>query len=354
MKLAWRRQRLASEYRFVTSHGGVDGRDTVVASIEHGGVVGLGEATPSALYGQTVESTETALAAISESGKLGDDPFLIEPILARLIERHDGQRAAVGAIDAALHDWVGKRLGVPVWRLLGLGPPRVRTAFTIGMAAPTETRHKVREALADGYQVLKVKIGGDGDHDTLGAIRELFDGPLLLDANCAWSVEQALAEIPKLARYRPSMIEQPLAAGQWREMRWLRELGVAPIFADESCERPADVARLAGCVDGVNIKLGKCGGIREALRMAAIARGLGMGVMFGCFVSSSLSIAQALQIATPADWVDLDGHLLLREDPFEGIGRAGGEIFLEERAGLGVREAGAERTDRRRASGISS
>ncbi len=343
MLLTWRRQRLVSKYRFVTSHGGTDERTTLVVSIEQEGVSGLGEATPSSLYGQSIDSTQSALREIADGQLLGDDPLRIEAILARLIERYDRERAAIAAIDAALHDWAGKRLGVPAWRLLGMAPPRVRTAFTIGMGPPAEIRQKVREAIADGYEVLKVKVGGEGDHDTLAAIREVFDGPLLLDANCAWDVDRAMKELPKLALYRPNMIEQPLPAEQWRELAKLRELRVAPIFADESCERPGDVARLAGCVDGVNIKLAKCGGIREGQRAAAVARALGMGVMFGCFVSSSLAIAQSLQIAALADWVDLDGHLLLRDDPFEGIGRDGGEIHLSERPGLGVRERAVDK-----------
>jgi L-alanine-DL-glutamate epimerase-like enolase superfamily enzyme len=334
MKLTHIRQRLRPRYRFATSQGGVDELDTIVVRIEHDGTVGYGEVVPSALYGQSLETSEAALDAMA--AELGDDPFALESVLARLVDRHDDQRAAMAGVDSALHDWVGRRLDVPVWRLLGLDRPRTRTTFTIGVAGMDEVRVKVAEALAAGYEALKVKVGVEHDHETLTLIRESFDGPLVLDANQAWSPSEAADRIRALAQYQPAMIEQPLHAADWRELAKLRELGVAPIFADESCERPADVVRLHGYVDGVNIKFTKCGGIREALRMITLARGLGMQTMLGCFVSSSLAIAPALTLASLVDLADLDGHLLLAHDPFEGIERRGGVITLSDRPGLGV------------------
>jgi L-alanine-DL-glutamate epimerase-like enolase superfamily enzyme len=334
MKLTHRRQTLRPRFRFATSQGGVDEKETIVVSLEHDGVVGFGEAVPSALYGQSLEASESALDEMQ--ALLGTDPFAVDSIVTRLVERFDAHRDAVAAVDSALHDWVGKRLGVPVWRLLGLEPARKQTTFTIGVADPDEIRVKAKEALAAGYDALKIKVGVEHDHDTLGYIRESFDGPLLMDANEAWQPDEAADKIRALAPYRPSMIEQPLAKEDWEHMAKLRRLGVAPIYADESCERPADVVRLHGSVDGVNIKFTKCGGIREALRMIALARGLGMGAMLGCFVSSSLAIAPALNIATLVDFADLDGHLLLAEDTFEGIGRDGGTIELGETPGIGV------------------
>jgi L-alanine-DL-glutamate epimerase-like enolase superfamily enzyme len=334
MRISHHRQQLRPRHRFATSQWGIDEKETIVVTLEHDGITGLGEAVPSALYGQSLEASETALNGMSEW--LGRDPFAVESIVARLIERCDAQRAAIAAVDSALHDWIGKRLGVPTWRLLGLDRPRTRTTFTIGVAEPDEIRTKVKEALAAGFDALKVKVGVENDHDTLGYIREVFDGPLFLDANQAWRPDEAPERIRGLARYRPAMIEQPLAKEDWQHMAELRRLGVAPIFADESCERPADVVRLQGCVDGINIKFTKCGGIREALRMMALARGLGMQVMLGCFVSSSLAIAPALTISPLADFADLDGHLLLADDPFEGIAHAASIIELGEQPGLGV------------------
>lgn len=336
-ELTWSRQTLRPRHRFATSQGGVSEKQTIVVRLSYEGVVGLGEVAPSKLYGQSLESSEAALAGMA--GLLGDDPFRIESIVVDCLKHFDAQRAAVAAVDCALYDWVGKRLGQPVWRLLGLDRPSVRTTFTIGVAEPAETREKIDEALAAGFSALKVKVGVAHDHETLSMIRERFDGPLFLDANEAWSPDEARRRIPELAQYRPVMIEQPLVRADWQQLRGLRDLGVAPIFVDESCERPADVLRMAGYVDGINIKFTKCGGVREALRMVALARELGLKTMLGCFVTSSLAIAPALAIASLVDYCDLDGHLLLASDPFTGIARDGSMISLGDSPGLGVRES---------------
>ncbi|MGD8452347.1 MAG: dipeptide epimerase [Phycisphaerae bacterium] len=334
MRLTYTRQRIRPRHRFATSQGGIDEKETLVVRLESEGVVGWGDVVPSALYGQSLESSAAALNGMADL--LGDDPFAVETILGRLLDAFDDQRAAIAGMDSALYDWIGRRLGLPVWRLLGLDRPRKRTTFTIGVAELSEIRVKIDEALAAGYDALKVKVGTDHDDETLTMIREIFDGPLFVDANQAWAPDEATERIRALARFRLALIEQPLRKEDWREMAGLRKLGVAPIFADESCERPADVVRLHGCVDGVNIKFTKCGGIREAMRMITLARGLGMGVMLGCFVSSSLAIAPALTLASLVDHADLDGHLLLADDPFEGIGREGSVVELGDRPGLGI------------------
>ncbi len=354
MKLTWRRQWLRPRHRFATSQGAIDRKETIVVALEHDGLTGLGEAAPSRLYGQTLESTEAALTQVAatlasatptavaapQSWTFPSDapasPFDLEALLARLLEDHYEQRAAVAAVDSALHDWIGKRLNIPTWRHLGLGRPHNRTTFTLGIAEPREIREKLREALADGFDALKVKIGVDHDHETLAIVREHFHGPLLLDANEGWTPATAPAKIRALERFRPLMIEQPLPQQDWPALGALRHNGVAPIFADESCQRPADVVRLLNLVDGVNVKFTKCGGIREALRMITLARGFGMQVMLGCFVSSSLAIAPALALASLADYSDLDGALLLADDPFQGITRSGGVLELGDEPGLGV------------------
>jgi len=334
MKLAHRRLPLTARHTFQTARSAVSAKETILVELEHDGLVGLGEAVPSDLYGQSLESTEQVLAEAVDC--LGETPFAIERTIARLIDRHGAQRAAIAALDSALYDWVGRRLATPVWRLLGLERARINTTFTIGIAPLAEIREKLDEALADGYTALKVKVGGDHDLDTLDIIRARFGGPLLLDGNQGWTPAEAPRRVRDLARFHPTLIEQPVPREDWRAMAELRDLGVAPIFADESCETAADVLRLQGHVDGVNIKFNKCGGIREALSMITVARALGMKVMLGCFLCSSLGIAPALAIATLVDFADLDGHLLVSDDPFDGIARDGATLDLGERPGLGV------------------
>jgi L-alanine-DL-glutamate epimerase-like enolase superfamily enzyme len=334
VKLSWRRQALPLRHRFATARGGIERKETVVVELEHDGLVGRGEATPSALYGETLASCESAVQQMA--GEMRGSPWELERLTTELLGRHDGQRAAVAAVDSALHDWVARKLGEPLWRVLGLSCPAAKTTFTIGLAEPEEVRVKVREALAEGYEILKVKVGGPEDEGILAIIREQFDGPLWIDANEAWPVGRAATQLRSLRRFRPALVEQPLARDDWPALRDLRELGVAPIYADESCTCAADVVRLRECVDGVNVKLAKCGGVREAMRMIHVARALGLHVMLGCFVSSTLAIAPALALTQLVDAVDLDGHLLLAADPFEGIERSGSVLSLRGGPGLGV------------------
>lgn len=334
IEMRWRRMSIRARHRFATSQGAVDEKETLLVEIERDDVVGLGEAVPTTLYGQSLESSEAAFAAVASL--LGDDPFEIGPIMSRLVERFDGQRAALAAIDGALHDWVGKRLNCPVRKLLGLARPRSKTTFTIGVASADEIRQKVDEALRDGFDALKVKVGVEQDEETLSIIRERFDGPLFLDANCGWTPAEAPRRMKALARFKPVMIEQPLRPEDWRAFAELRKLGIAPLFADESCERPADVIRLNGYVDGVNIKFTKCGGIREALRMIEIARAFNMKIMLGCFLCTSLAIAPPLIISSLVDYADLDGALLIADDPFDGIARDGGILTLNDGPGMGL------------------
>jgi L-alanine-DL-glutamate epimerase-like enolase superfamily enzyme len=267
---------------------------------------------------------------------LGDDPFAITPVVGRLIERFNDQRAAIAAVDAALHDWVGRRLRVPVWRLLGLDPrATLPTSMTIGLDEPEVIAQKAREARGFGH--LKVKVGTDRDIETLAIIRECApEARLRLDANCGWAPDEALDRIRELERFEPELIEQPIEAGLLDALRALHAASPVPVFVDEDCATPADIRRVAGCATGVNVKLAKCGGIREALSAINLARAFGLKVMIGCMAESSLGVAAAVQLGSLADVVDLDGHLLMRDDPFDALDLDGDRVSPTDRPGLGA------------------
>ncbi|HWL92448.1 MAG TPA: dipeptide epimerase [Phycisphaerae bacterium] len=335
MNLSWTHIRIIPASPFKTAKAVRTEKQTLWVRIEHAGVTGWGEAVPMDTYGQTLESAESALRTITELLR-ERDPHAIEEIIALLTGRFDGELATVSAIDAALHDWIGKRYEIPTVRWLGLESPHTAlTSFTIGIDTPEIIAAKVRAA--DAFPILKVKVGTPEGDAALKVIREIAPRKTVrVDANQGWTVEQALENLPRLKDLGVEFVEQPVAAGDLDGLRRLKQANILPIIADESCVRPADVVRLAGCVDGINIKLGKCGGIREAIKMIHLARGLGMKVMLGCMIESSLGIAAAAQLASLADWLDLDGYLLIREDPFMGLGGAAGRLSIGGGPGLGV------------------
>jgi L-alanine-DL-glutamate epimerase-like enolase superfamily enzyme len=242
----------------------------------------------------------------------------------------------VAAVDFALHDWLGKRLAVPTWKLLGLdaakAPP---TSFTIGIDKPELIVEKVEEAAA--HPILKVKLGTEFDEQILEAVRRVApDKRVRIDANASWRPEQALEKVRMCANYGVEYVEQPVRPADRETLRRLHEARILPIVADESAVRHTDIPGLIGCVDGINIKLDKCGGIRAGLQMIHAAKILGMKVMLGCMIGSSLYIAALAQLSPLADWLDLDGHLLLAEDPFAGLGYRAGHLILSQGPGLGV------------------
>lgn len=339
MRLSWQRIQLKVASCFRTAKAVRTDKETLWVRLEHAGIEGWGEAVPMDTYNQTLTSTEQALRAIALESKTwvrSAELPPIESITQDLLRRYDDQRATVAAIDGALHDWVGKRLGIPVARWLGLDPadPPL-SSYTIGIDDPTSIAAKTRAARS--YPILKIKVGTPHDEETLSTIREIAPYKAVrLDANMAWSVEEALDRLPRLAKYDIEFVEQPVAAGDIAGLRTLKEAAICPIVADESCVRPADVVRLGSCVDGINIKLSKCGGIREAMRMIHLARGFGLKIMLGCMIESSLGISAAAHLGSLVDWLDLDGHLLLAEDPFTGIGGREGRILVSEKPGLGV------------------
>jgi L-alanine-DL-glutamate epimerase-like enolase superfamily enzyme len=318
---------------FVIARESQDVAEVVQVELRHDGVSGFGEAAPIERYD---ESAASALAFVESSGELlGDDPFALEAIGARLAER-PGEQAAKAALDAALHDLCGKVLGVPVWRLLGLprdGPP---TSWTLGIGDPDETARKAERARGR-FRRLKLKLGGgDGlDVERVRAVRAVTDVPLQVDVNEYWSLDEALDALPRLAELGVEYCEQPLPAGDAGGAE-LKRRSPIPIFLDEDCHTLADVAACAEVAHGVNIKLAKSGGIREAVRMAHAARALGLGVMLGCMVESGLGIAAGAHVASLCDHVDLDGNLLLAEDPWPGVELVDGVQLPSERPGLGV------------------
>jgi L-alanine-DL-glutamate epimerase-like enolase superfamily enzyme len=309
-----------------------------VRLIDEDGLAGWGEADPSAHYGETADTVCAALEAYRRVLETARDPFAVQEIEAACLDDLGGAASARAAIVSALYDLMGKRLGAPVHRLLGLDPSRAPwTSFTIGIDEPDVVRRKVREAVADEFPILKVKVGTDQDEEVLSIVRE--EAPyvrLRVDANTAWVPKQAVQRLEALARFDLELVEQPVAAHDIDGLRFVRERAPAPLIADESCIRATDIPRLVGTVDGINIKLAKCGGIPEALRMIHTARAHGLSVMLGCMVETSLGIAAAAQLAPLADYADLDGAALLADDPFTGLSIARGRIHLSAEPGLGI------------------
>jgi L-alanine-DL-glutamate epimerase-like enolase superfamily enzyme len=315
----------SSEYRVV--------RITVTAS---DGSTGWGEAAPSKFYGETADTVVDVLPVL-EQALAGADAWSLEACehaLARGIRFNGSARAGVSA---ALHDLIGKRLGVPVYKLWGLDPlASPQTSFTIGIA-PDEETLRVRVADAAQYPVLKIKLGTSWDERIVRVVRELAPAKVLrVDANAAWTPKHTLRMVPQLQELGVEFVEQPLAPDDLDGLRFVRERSSLPIIADESCLVSADIPKLAGVVDGINIKLAKCGGLREAIRMVAVARAHDMLVMAGCMIESSLGITAAAHFAPLLDCADYDGHALISNDPYVGATIDGGVIRLPAGPGLGV------------------
>lgn len=303
------------------------------------GFEGWGEAAVStAYYGETAETAGVVLpllgAAIKEVS--AGDPFPLERIEAAVRGTIGGNAAAKTGISAALHDLVGKRLGVPVWKLWGLDPSAPTSSFTVAIDDLDRMRARVREA--SSYPILKIKVGTARDEEILRMIREEApDKRVWVDANTAWTAKQAIAALPMMEEYGVELVEQPVRPEDLDGLSAVTSASRIPVAADESCRTAADIPGLVGAVDVVNIKLAKCGSLREALRMVHTARGHNLQVMLGCMIESTLGIAAAVQLAPLVDHVDLDGAALLAEDPFTGPGiEANGTVRFNSAAGLGV------------------
>jgi L-alanine-DL-glutamate epimerase-like enolase superfamily enzyme len=300
---------------------------TAIVRLRWNGIEALGESAPSARYGESVETVKDAL----EGYGLGDDPYAMETLLAALTP---AQRCG---LDVALHDCIGKDLDRPLWRLFGLDPSRAPvTSFTIGIASLDETLAKVREV--GTHPVIKVKLGKGAEIETIEAIRAIYTGAIRIDANEGWTAEQTVQLLRELARFEIEFCEQPIPAGTPEQLRWIRERSPIPIVCDEDARDANDLPGLLGCVDGINVKLVKCGGIRGALAMIHTARAMNLKIMLGCMVESQVLTSAAAHLSPLVDWADLDGPFLTARDPFDGIAYERGKIVLPDGPGLGVRE----------------
>ncbi|MBL8978791.1 MAG: dipeptide epimerase [Gemmatimonadetes bacterium] len=325
---------LRTRHPFIIARGGQsDYRTVMVRLVDGDGLEGWGEAAPARIYG---ESTETVLAALTNYAEhLPADPLHIEDTERQWEKLLRLNPAARCALSAALHDLAGKRLGIPVHRLWGLDPARApRSTFTIGIDTVEKLRQKVGEA--SEYPILKIKLGTDRDVEILRTIRELTDKELRVDANTGWNTRQAIRMLPVLEEFGVTVLEQPLPADDLDGLAQVTRASRIPVIADESCLVAADIPRLVGKVDGINIKLAKCGSLREAIRMIAVARAHHLMVMVGCMIESSIAITAAAHFTPLVDIVDLDGAALLANDPFTGATIAGGQVRLPTGPGLGL------------------
>ena len=337
MKLSHEIITLRTKHPFIIARGGASEYRVVRVTVtDDDGCTGWGEAAPSKHYGETADTVACVMPVLAPVLQDADGWSLeaLEHGMAKAISFNASARAAVSA---ALHDLAGKRLGVPVHRMWGLDPAgSPPTSFTIAIA-PDEATLRDRVGEAAGYPVLKIKLGTSWDERIVRIVREMEpDKVLRVDANAAWTPKHALTMIPILAELGVEFVEQPLRGHDVEGLRFVRERSSLPIIADESCLVSTDIPRLAGAVDGINIKLAKCGGLREALRMIATARAHDMSVMCGCMVESSLGITAAAQLAPLLDYADLDGAELVENDPYVGARIEGGVVVLPTGPGLGV------------------
>lgn len=330
--------RLKLRHTWTTTMSSSDYRDTLHAHYTRDGVTGYGEGAPIVRYHESAvdgqQALEPQLAFLSAA-----NPWEFQKVMSELSHKVDGNFAAKAAVDIALMDWVGKRLNVPLYRLFGLDPADAPvTTFSIGIDTPEITRQKVREA--EDFPVLKIKVGLKTDEATIAAVRSVTDKPLRVDANEGWTdKEEAVRKIDWLANQGVEFVEQPMPAHMLEEMHWVHSRVHVPLIADESAVNAAAIPNLVGAFDGVNVKLDKCGGIQQAMRMINVAQSLGMKTMLGCMISSSVSVTAAAHLSPLVNYADLDGNLLIANDPFTGVLVRKGKLVLPSGPGLGLTKA---------------
>ena len=335
MKLRFYPYELQLQHTFTVSSYSRNTTPGVQVEIAYQGFTGYGEASMPPYLGQSVESVTAFLQKVDLEQFA--DPFCLEDILTYVDSLSPGDTAAKAAVDIALHDLVGKLLGQPWWRLWGLDAAKAPdTTFTIGIDTPEVVREKTREC-ADRFNILKVKVGLDNDYEMIRTIREITQLPIAVDANQGWKDrQQALDEIFWLQEHGVVMVEQPMSKERLDDNAWITERSPLPIFADEAIQRLADIPSIKGAYTGINIKLMKCTGMREAWKMASYARAEGMRVMVGCMTETSCAVTAAAHLSPLADFADLDGNLLITNDRFRGMTVNQGRITLPDAPGLGL------------------
>jgi L-alanine-DL-glutamate epimerase-like enolase superfamily enzyme len=328
LSLTYKPIRLNLKHAWTIARGSSEYKDNIVVQVENDGITGYGEVAPNVRYGESPESTMEVLErAVPLFAKW--DPWQFVDLGHAIQELDAAQTAAKAALDIALMDWVTKSLDVPMYRYLGLDKAKApMTSFSIGIDAPEIIKQKVQEA--EEYPLLKVKLGGDRDEEIISTIRSVTDKPLFVDANEGWKDKQeALEKVQWLEPQGVQIIEQPMPAD-------MLDKSTLPIIADESVKTGRDIPLLAKAFDGINIKLMKSGGLQEALRMIGLARAMDLKVMLGCMVETSIAISAAASISPLVDYADLDGNLLITNDPYEGVEVHDGQLMLNDRPGTGA------------------
>jgi len=339
LKATWKYVKLNLTHPFTIARGTRLHYDSMILELEYENIKALGEAVPTERYGENIEKVEAALASIDFDSAPFKDPFLIEDIDEACRANDLMTPSAIAAVNIAYWDLLGKVLNAPLYRLWGLNPVKsLVSTFTIGIDEIDIIKQKVMEA--EEYPILKVKQGLGNDKEIINAIRDLTDKVIRVDANEGWNKEEALEKINWLADRNVEFVEQPLPADKLDDYRWLKERSPLPIVADENSITSADIPKIADAFHGINIKLMKCGGPTEALKMIHTGRSYGLKIMLGCMCESSIAIGAAAHLSPLADWADLDGNLLLSDDPYTGIDVLDGKLILPDKPGIGVEPNG--------------
>ncbi len=333
--ITYKKIKLELGHTWTISRGSTDYKEDVFVFYEKDGITGIGEAAHMTGAGQNADRTISELKKIIPV-YVDSDPFEFYELPDRVNAEIKYISPAKAALDIALFDWLGKKLNIPVHRFFGLDPNKfVHTSFSIGFDKPEIIKQKVREA--DPYKILKVKLTNSNDQEIISTIRQVTDKPIRVDINEGWTnKEKAIRKIEWLAKQGVELIEQPMPVDMIKETKWLRERSPVPIVADEAINTAKDIPAIAEAYDGINIKLMKSGGILEAFRIAIVAKTFNLDIMIGCMIESSVAISAAVQLQPLARWLDLDGSLLLKNNPYKGAEFRDGHWIMPVSPGIGV------------------